>query len=102
MYLILLGVAKLASKMIVSVNTPTKSTEDDIMDFGVRRSELNPGSHLTAVGTQLQCHQKPENNAVDPRVCQICSTGWSLQAFLTITSPTFSGLPYRTAVLAIL
>lgn len=34
--------------MIVSVDTPTSST----VDFGVRKSELNPGSHLTAVGTK--------------------------------------------------
>ena len=48
MYLILLDVAKLASKMTVSVDTPTNSVEDN-MDFGVGRSELNPASHLTAV-----------------------------------------------------
>ena len=54
---------------------------------------------LDSCGTQLQCpHRKHENNAVDPRrTCEVCSTGWWPQAFLTITSPTFSGLPYRTA-----
>ena len=46
--LILSNVAKFASKMI-SVDTPTNSREDNL-DFGLRRSELNPGSHLTAVG----------------------------------------------------
>ena len=42
--LILSDVAKLASKMIISVDTPTNSIEDNV-DFGLRRSELNPGSH---------------------------------------------------------
>lgn len=48
MYLILLDVAKLASKITVSIDTPTNSVEDN-MDFGVGRSEFNPASHLTAV-----------------------------------------------------
>ena len=48
-YLILLDAATLASKMILSVDPPTNSREDDNTGCGVRRSALNPGSHLTAV-----------------------------------------------------
>ena len=60
--LILLDVAKLASKRIISVDTPTSSIEDNV-DFGLRRSELNPGSHLTAVGPSFSV---PIRNLVMP------------------------------------
>lgn len=91
----------MASGMIVSVDTPTSSLRDDSMDCGVRRSELNPGSHLTAVGT------KPPRPPGDLRMTLGIQGGASrLQPQVLAPAcchlPTFCDLPVTAGVLAIL
>lgn len=100
-YLILLDAATLASKMILSIDPPTNSREDDNTGYGIKVC-VKPWLPLDSCGPQLPRPQKPDGKAVAPRRRVECAaqSGHHRRASPSPPPPSAASAAARLALLA--
>lgn len=99
-YLILLDAATLASKMILSIDPPTNSREDDNTGYGIKVC-VKPWLPLDSCGPQLPRPQKPDGKAVAPRRVECAAqSGHHRRASPSPPPPSAASAAARLALLA--